>query len=90
MGGKYLYYIIFILMIYCSSLVRGAATNDNMSKIIDTAIINKYIKLSFEDKTSVPFAIYNSLEALELAKKIKYQKGIDDIFTFLQIHKFTY
>ena len=78
-------------MIWGSSLVRGAGTYElgirnyelGITKA-DTSVVNNYIKLSFEDKSFVPFAIYNSLEALEMAKKIKYQKGIDEIVHSLQ------
>ena len=58
----------------------------------DTSLINKYIKLSFDNNSNNPFAIYYSFEALELAKKIKYQKGIDELsrkcFTFKKCETF--
>jgi two-component system, NarL family, sensor kinase len=77
---------VFLLMINSSLLLARTTISSQQSafSISDFSVVNNYIKLSFEDKRFVPFAIYNSIAALELAKKIKYQKGIDDIVHGLQ------
>ena len=75
---------IFILIICLTSFVKVNASNEkairnqlsDVSKA-DTSLVNRYIKLSFEDQNNNPFAIYYSFDALELAKKLKYQKGVD-------------
>jgi tetratricopeptide (TPR) repeat protein len=75
---------VFILMICCSSFVRGADTSRSKMSKPDTSLVNKLIKLSFYNNSFVPFALYNSFEALEIAEKINYQKGIEKIVNSLQ------
>ncbi len=77
---KYFYLVIFMVMLFILTITTKDAIAENRYITSDTSTVNKYIKLSFEDKAFVPFVIYNSLEALELAKKIKYNKGIDNIY----------
>ena len=86
MRKKYLIAFILVLLICGLSLVRGSGINEHEAgnhnagtSKSDTLTVDNYIKLSFDDSRKIPFAIYNCFEALELAKKLKYQKGIDNI-----------
>ena len=84
--SKLIFFSMSIFMLMICSFVKGNSINSPFSPDIigtqfsNTSLVNKYIELSFGDKSNNPFAIYNSFEALELAKKIKYQKGVGNLF----------
>ena len=85
-NAKLIFISISIFTLTICSFVKGNSINSPFSPDIigtpfsDTSVVNKYIELSFDSNSNNPFAIYYSFEALELAKKIKYQKGVDNLF----------
>ena len=89
-------FLIILLVILPLLLIGGGEKRDAKQNSIktqgkaspeDTTIVKDLIDYSFEDKSLVPFAIYNSLEGLEQAKKIRYEQGIDKIFSNLKIRR---
>ena len=64
---------------------QSAISNEIQNNISELAEVNYHIRSSFEYNEFAPFTIYNSIEAIELSKKLKYQKGIDEIANCLQL-----